>query len=124
MVKLSKEEIYVIERKEKGGKSYSEIARSVGLSKSRIRDIYQRGKRKQRLANLPDDPNKITFGEYAAKHLSALTYSALYKAGIRSYHDFMSASAQDFLSIYRIGVNGITEIMDMRESILESMYER
>lgn len=115
---MTKIDLEVLLMKETYGMSYSAIAKELGVSKTRVRQLYERAKNKEHVSNLPDDPNKISFKEFAEKHLDPAICKALFDANIKSYYDFIKLDDISMIMIKGIGPSRVIELIKFKELLI------
>ena len=115
---LTKDDIEILVLKENQGMSYSAIANELGISKTRVRQKYERAKRREIISNKYNNPANTSFENYAMANLETTTYIALMNANIRSYHDFIKLSPLDMVMIKGIGPKKLDELTKFREKII------
>ena len=118
---LNKQDLEVLIMKEQYGLSYSAIAKNLGITKSAARSIYNRAKNRERVTYIQNDPNKVSFKQFAKDNLEPSTYKALMNAKIESYYDFIKMDTLDLIMLKGVGPSKLVELTNFKEKIISYM---
>jgi len=120
---LSEVDKEILKLRDEDNMVYSQIAVTLGISRSRVAERYKRAKY---INNIIDkykdvDPNTIgddEFKYYIYSHVSTITYNALSRGGyILSKEKFMSLDDNKILELRNVGTKGYLEIKNVMSII-------